>query len=87
MAFNMPFAETLKQTSDAEATDPRDRIFSLIGFLKPDIADILKPDYTRSIGCVCAAASYAYMMEMGITATLSRVRLSLTRIGECPKPS
>jgi hypothetical protein len=77
----------LRQTAHAEATDPRDRIFSLIGFLKPEVADILKPDYSRSIGSVCAAATYAYMLEMGVTAALSRVRLSLTRIGECPKPS
>jgi hypothetical protein len=86
-SLNLLFAEMLKQTADAEATDPRDRIFSLIGFLKPEISDILKPDYERSIGSVCAAATYAYMLEMGITAAFSRVRLSLTKIGECPKPS
>lgn len=84
---NLAFAEMLQHTAEAEATDARDRIFSLTGFLKPDIADILKPDYSRSIGSVCAAATYADIIEMGVTAALSRVRLSLSRIGECSKPS
>lgn len=37
-SVNLPFAEMLSKTVEAEATDPRDRIFSLIGFLKPEAA-------------------------------------------------
>ena len=86
-SLELSFAEMVKQTTDAEATDPRDKIFSLVGFLKPEVADVLRPDYSKSIGAVCAAASYTYILEMGITAALSRVRLSLSKIGECSKPS
>lgn len=45
--------------SDLEATDPRDLVFSLIGLLNAEEADLLQPDYSASCAEIFAKATYA----------------------------
>ena len=60
--------EALAMTSDSEASDFRDKIFSLVGFLSADTNRMLCPNYLDScekvfkraiLACICEAQSFA----------------------------
>ncbi|KAH6491790.1 hypothetical protein HBI55_141090 [Parastagonospora nodorum] len=62
VSCNTPFSSQLCRTVHLSATDPRDKVFSIIGISDPSSTDI-KPDYTMSCQGVFAAAAAAVLRE------------------------
>lgn len=52
-------------TSKMQATDLRDKVFSLIGVTRPQEAQFIRPDYSKSVPQVFAEATFAVMEGSG----------------------
>ncbi|KAK5685578.1 hypothetical protein LTS10_003659 [Elasticomyces elasticus] len=65
--------ESAASTRLAQATDPRDKVYSLLGLTPLEEARLIPPDYTLPVGVVYARATFACIMVHGITAVLENV--------------
>lgn len=67
-----------------DATDPRDRIYGLLGLMHKDQARLIKVDYGRPPGLVLAQATYAHIKMTGYFTALTEIRLNRTRDKDLP---
>ncbi|KAK5734913.1 hypothetical protein LTR17_008546 [Elasticomyces elasticus] len=63
-------------TRVAQATDPRDKVYSLLGLIHPEEARLIPPDYTLPVWVVYARATFACIMADGLTRVLRDVEHS-----------
>ncbi len=47
-----PLQDLIRECKYRKATDPRDKVYSLIGLMGDGMNDFIKPDYTRCVGQV-----------------------------------
>lgn len=67
--------ECARCTRGLQATDPRDKVYSLLSIIKPEEARLVQPDYTKTCARVFTEASYASIVGSGIHGALGLVKL------------
>jgi hypothetical protein len=66
------------------ATDPRDKVYGLLGLVNPDEADRIQPDYTIDCSQVFAKATFESMRSQGNWNPLGCVLFTEARIEDLP---
>ncbi|KFY34036.1 hypothetical protein V495_08222 [Pseudogymnoascus sp. VKM F-4514 (FW-929)] len=58
-----PLRDLIRECRYRKATDPRDKIFSLLGLMGDPMTDYLRPDYTKPLGQVYADATRHFLQQ------------------------
>ncbi|RGP69553.1 Heterokaryon incompatibility protein [Fusarium sporotrichioides] len=56
------FGRLLDIANDADCSDPRDKVYGLVGLMSPAVASSLKPDYTLPVHQVYAETARAFIL-------------------------
>jgi hypothetical protein len=60
-----PLRDLIRECRYRKATDPRDKIFSLLGMMGDSKSAFLTPDYTKSVSEVYANAAFHFIQQSG----------------------
>lgn len=58
-----PLQDLMREFRYRKATDPRDKIYSLLGLMGDRMNDFLQPDYDKSVGNVRSLLSYIVILS------------------------
>ncbi|KAE9372389.1 hypothetical protein N431DRAFT_408603 [Stipitochalara longipes BDJ] len=60
-----PLQDLMRECRYRSATDPRDKIYSLLGLMGDNMNDLLRPDYSKSVGNVYSNITRHFISQSG----------------------
>ena len=82
--IGVPFGDCLETLANitryCKCEDPRDRIFALRSLLPKEQADVIKPDYTKSVGETYWRSMVSCVVELDSLNILAFATCQMTRV-------